>query len=215
MLLQPSPIPFKHPPFLTTSAPLPALPSIPVRCAILPPSTPPPLLTPAANGTAVAPQEEYLDVAVPVLGATLRALEAEHRQGPANEQDAKLAKRLKYLGGRRDVGGAAAGDAGGEARSFRAGSIGWAVHSACCGHGACVLCAAPPCAQSAALPPVNHQTWVDPALVSICPAGLYCLCVPQVSLWGTSGTIAASSTCASWMSGHSRSWRRRRRRAAR
>jgi hypothetical protein len=50
-----------------------------------------------------ARQEAYLDVTLPVLGATLRALEAEHRQ-TAGEGDARLAKRLKYLGSRRRSG---------------------------------------------------------------------------------------------------------------
>ncbi|KAL4427748.1 hypothetical protein ABPG75_001837 [Micractinium tetrahymenae] len=40
--------------------------------------------------------EAYLDVTMPVLSSTLRALEAEHRQ-LAGEPDQKLAKRLRYL----------------------------------------------------------------------------------------------------------------------
>ena len=55
------------------------------------------------------PQEAYLDVTLPVLGATLRALEAEHRQ-LAGEPNKKLQQRLKYLGDRLRHG--QLGDAG-------------------------------------------------------------------------------------------------------
>ncbi|EFN59685.1 hypothetical protein CHLNCDRAFT_133218 [Chlorella variabilis] len=51
--------------------------------------------------------DAYLNVTVPVLGATLRVLEAEHRQ-VAGDVDPRLAKRLKFLGGRRERGGAEA-----------------------------------------------------------------------------------------------------------
>ncbi|KAI7842713.1 hypothetical protein COHA_003644 [Chlorella ohadii] len=43
--------------------------------------------------------DAFLDVTLPVLGATLRALDAEHRQ-VVGEEDRKLQKRLKYLGER-------------------------------------------------------------------------------------------------------------------
>ena len=59
-------------------------------------------------------QDAYLDVTVPVLGATLRVLEAEHRQ-VAGDVDPRLAKRLKFLGGRRERGGAEADAQGGQA----------------------------------------------------------------------------------------------------
>ena len=55
-------------------------------------------------------QDAYLDVTLPVLGATLRALESEHRQA-AGEADQRLQKRLKYLGSKR---GGGQGDAQGE-----------------------------------------------------------------------------------------------------
>ena len=55
-------------------------------------------------------QDAYLDVTLPVLGVTLRALESEHRQA-AGEPDQRLQKRLKYLGSKR---GGDQGDAQGE-----------------------------------------------------------------------------------------------------
>ncbi|PRW60262.1 general transcription factor 3C polypeptide 3 isoform X1 [Chlorella sorokiniana] len=49
--------------------------------------------------------DAFLDVTLPVLGATLRALDAEHHQ-VVGEDDRKLQKRLKYLGERMNRRGA-------------------------------------------------------------------------------------------------------------
>jgi hypothetical protein len=56
-----------------------------------------------------------------VLGATLRALESEHRQA-AGEPDQRLQKRLKYLGSKR---GGEQGDAQGESGGGGC-SVAWA-----------------------------------------------------------------------------------------
>ncbi|PSC75147.1 general transcription factor 3C polypeptide 3 isoform X1 [Micractinium conductrix] len=57
--------------------------------------------------------EAYLDVTVPVLSSTLRALEEEHRQAQG-EGDPRLAKRLRYLNNRAALRAAVVGGASGD-----------------------------------------------------------------------------------------------------